>query len=412
MAFWNKEKIYHYNPKTGEVSRCRAKSPETCPFGAENHSKDLDQLTYYADVQNRKKLREEERKARLGVFGSVADKVIKTGGNVTVHIGTYTQNDFEHNYVKGTLFNTPGDEDVVKGVVNWVEEFHKEHPDSIECFDELMRDLGSVNLKEVSLDFKDREDIRSYNEIGSVKLGTLSYSKAGSTYYSKYRLSNVDSRGNDGYIIIGRTSHASVGDGETAYYDMNKFESCPELFKIVFEKTKGNKSLREGIDRANFVGRCFGNIAGIGRELYKKSSQEVFKDLYDDRLYDLESEYGEDSQEVKRFKKSLEGVNCLDSQDVIDNGYTKFQKSHLSGLVLKMLNVDEGFVHDAMWSRIQRDLFSPQDENIVEKSEDGSYITKDIGVLKGGITSTMKIPDSEAITIFDLRDSSKGIWQY
>lgn len=55
MAFWNKEKIYHYNPKTGEVSRCRAKSPESCPFGAENHSKDIEQLTYYADVQNQKK---------------------------------------------------------------------------------------------------------------------------------------------------------------------------------------------------------------------------------------------------------------------------------------------------------------------------------------------------------------------
>lgn len=30
--------MYHYNPKTGEVSKCKAKSPETYPFGAENHA--------------------------------------------------------------------------------------------------------------------------------------------------------------------------------------------------------------------------------------------------------------------------------------------------------------------------------------------------------------------------------------
>lgn len=52
--------------------------------------------------------------------------------------------------------------------------------------------------------------------------------------------------------------------------------------------------------------------------------------------------------------------------------------------------------------RIQRDLFNPADNDIVERAEDGSYISKDIAVLKGGLSSSMKIPNNETITIFDL----------
>lgn len=44
--------MYHYNPKTGEVSKCKAKSPETCPFGAENHAQSLEEITKFADEQN------------------------------------------------------------------------------------------------------------------------------------------------------------------------------------------------------------------------------------------------------------------------------------------------------------------------------------------------------------------------
>lgn len=234
--------------------------------------------------------------------------------------------------------------------MNWIENFHEEHPDSIENFDNLMLDLKSINLREVSLDFKNKEDIRSYNELGSIKISNPSYSGEGDVYYEKYHLSNADGRGNDGYVTIARSRLVSIGNGDDAIYDLNHFEGCPELYKKVFERTGGCFNFRKGVDRKSFISRCLlGNVGGIGRELYKKNSQEVFKDLYDDRLYDLESEYGKDSQEVKKFKKFFKGVDCMELQSVVDNGYTDYSDSPLDGGKLKMLNVDKDFIYDAMW---------------------------------------------------------------
>lgn len=45
--------MYHYNPRTGQVSICKAKSPETCPFGVENHAQSLEEITKFADEQNK-----------------------------------------------------------------------------------------------------------------------------------------------------------------------------------------------------------------------------------------------------------------------------------------------------------------------------------------------------------------------
>lgn len=36
--------MYHYNPRTGEVTKCMAKSPETCPYGVENHAQTLEEI--------------------------------------------------------------------------------------------------------------------------------------------------------------------------------------------------------------------------------------------------------------------------------------------------------------------------------------------------------------------------------
>lgn len=72
---FGKEKMYHYNTRTGKVEKCRAKTPENCPFGAENHSTNLEQLMYYADVQNQKK-------ARIEAFGDAADEILNNGGEV------------------------------------------------------------------------------------------------------------------------------------------------------------------------------------------------------------------------------------------------------------------------------------------------------------------------------------------
>ena len=49
--------MYHVNPKTGEIGTCKAKSPETCPFGCENHSENLEEIQVKADKINKNKFK-------------------------------------------------------------------------------------------------------------------------------------------------------------------------------------------------------------------------------------------------------------------------------------------------------------------------------------------------------------------
>lgn len=48
--------MYHYNPRTGEVTKCMAKSPETCPYGVENHAQTLEEIQKVADKKNQEKV--------------------------------------------------------------------------------------------------------------------------------------------------------------------------------------------------------------------------------------------------------------------------------------------------------------------------------------------------------------------
>lgn len=57
---FKKSSLYHYNPITGKVSKCYAKSPESCPFGAANHNASMEEIMAYADRQNELKIRQEE----------------------------------------------------------------------------------------------------------------------------------------------------------------------------------------------------------------------------------------------------------------------------------------------------------------------------------------------------------------
>lgn len=401
MAFWNKEKIYHYNPKTGEVSRCRAKSPESCPFGAENHSKDIEQLTYYADVQNQKK-------ARIERFGLSADKILKSGGGVEVHFGK-----------DWTGVEMNGNSDRLQGTIDWLEKYQETHSDKIENFDEAIRDLNSVNLVEVDLCFKNSDDTRSLKELGFEEFGPFGeLNGREKIYYRTYTIPNVDGRGNDAYMTIGRLAslqkkvHSKDKDDRTTfiYYYPDIYGKSTDLYEKVFEKTKGDADLDFSIDRDNFINQCviWDETGGRLRELYRKYSQEVFKDLYNDRLYDIESEYGEDSNEVGAFKKSLESVTCLDRQSVIDSGYTSINtdtfrlKDTFSDSVLEQLKVDREFVKDAMWSRIRRDILTPPDEGVLETSEDGSFMTKDMAILKVSKESEDEDREDGRITIFTL----------
>ena len=60
--------MYHVNPKTGEIGTCKAKSPDSCPFGCENHSENLEEIQVKADKINKKtewKEKNEKRKEQL-----------------------------------------------------------------------------------------------------------------------------------------------------------------------------------------------------------------------------------------------------------------------------------------------------------------------------------------------------------
>lgn len=46
--------MYHYNFKTGKVTKCNAKSPESCPFGVDNHAATLEDTLVKADDFNKK----------------------------------------------------------------------------------------------------------------------------------------------------------------------------------------------------------------------------------------------------------------------------------------------------------------------------------------------------------------------
>lgn len=61
--------------KTGEVSKCRAESPATCPFGIVNHSIDLKEITEFADKKN-------ERKSKL----EAVEQDLSSGKDVNTHL--------------------------------------------------------------------------------------------------------------------------------------------------------------------------------------------------------------------------------------------------------------------------------------------------------------------------------------
>ena len=54
--------MYHVNPVTGEVGICKAKSPDSCPFGCENHSENLDDIQIKSDKINKSIIRRFKKK--------------------------------------------------------------------------------------------------------------------------------------------------------------------------------------------------------------------------------------------------------------------------------------------------------------------------------------------------------------
>lgn len=54
--------MFHYIPKTGETKPCNAKSPETCPYGVENHAETLEAIQELADRKNKERAEKSKQK--------------------------------------------------------------------------------------------------------------------------------------------------------------------------------------------------------------------------------------------------------------------------------------------------------------------------------------------------------------
>lgn len=54
--------MYHVNPITGVIGTCKAKNPENCPFGCENHSENFDDVQIKADKINQSIIRRFKKK--------------------------------------------------------------------------------------------------------------------------------------------------------------------------------------------------------------------------------------------------------------------------------------------------------------------------------------------------------------
>ena len=66
--------MYHVNPVTGEVGICKAKSPDSCPFGCENHSENLDDIQVKADRMNKKATQVTPKKITEDEFNNIIKK--------------------------------------------------------------------------------------------------------------------------------------------------------------------------------------------------------------------------------------------------------------------------------------------------------------------------------------------------
>ena len=75
--------MYHVNPKTGEFGICHAKSPESCPFGCENHSESYDEIQIKADKIN-KILKSKKTKISLTEFKSMLESDSPEISNIEV----------------------------------------------------------------------------------------------------------------------------------------------------------------------------------------------------------------------------------------------------------------------------------------------------------------------------------------
>lgn len=299
--------------------------------------------------------------------------------------------------------------------MNWIQKYKENHPDSIEDFDKVMRDLTSVNLASVSLQFQHKDDIRPLRDINYKEIGWSGYGRSSyGDVLKSYQISDVDGRGSNCNIAITRAYRTKMDDGEVVSYTPTLFEGAPELYEEAFRKTGGKSSLKTIINRDNFFGASIiKNIGGVGRELYKESSKEVFDDIYEHTLNDLMDDFGEDSEEVKEFEESFRGVNCLDKDYIVENDYTNVDGSEginfsdpLDEDLIDRLGAEKDFVKDALWNRVCGKLLRPKKEDVIDKAEDGSYFTKEFGLLVGGPKEDKTKLGGSVITIFKFNEDA------
>ena len=76
--------MYHVNPNTGEIGRCYARGPHSCPFGVLNHSYDYEKLQIIADRINKREISNEIREVSLSEFKEMIEDNGTTIRNIKV----------------------------------------------------------------------------------------------------------------------------------------------------------------------------------------------------------------------------------------------------------------------------------------------------------------------------------------
>lgn len=139
--------MYHYNPKTGEVSKCNAKSPETCPFGSANHAQSLEEIQKMADERNKERTDKSKQ------------KLIKQGQEDYISHLLETDEDFE---ILDKIEEKTYDQLYNKKLKEISKEFGK-NSDEVDDFESAKSSMGDLTNHDIEI-----EDV--INEDGNIDL--------------------------------------------------------------------------------------------------------------------------------------------------------------------------------------------------------------------------------------------------
>lgn len=485
---FKKSSLYHYNPITGKVSKCYAKSPESCPFGAANHNASMEEIMAYADRQNELKIRQEEytRKAAQ-LRRREADRIreeelerrerennpeIKRQEEEKERLRQEEERriqeelrlkeerestpEFQANLAKEMLSKSivtsekgerkpwqiewvdaandyyayikRKDRYYLQGCADYFEMYKKTHPNLISEIEHIQAELRSPNACGISIETYEDEDKEKWKDY----VDWYRRERVDNNYYidhdCNYRADGSDRWGGnehraDGYIsmvflengagpgknLIVRVNVANfliVDDGDKReMFDNKNISYGDKIYNEVYNSPERIKKQTQ-IDKDNFIGSYL-LASDSNKDLYKQISQEVFNEVVEDRLYDIEDEYGENSEEASEFKSFAEGMKDFNDPEFEMSGYRFYEgdesrpENFLDIDKLGAMGMTSDFVMDLMFSKFQKHLGEgANSEDLIDKDDRGSYISKNKAVIWG--KAPKRPDDKQKIFIYEL----------